>query len=94
MANAGLNDLTDLAELLAIVRSLGGVREKKPGTFYLRGGAFLHFHVRGGRRWMDLKAPDGWQPEMALPADDHVAMKSAIVAAVATHGKWMKHTGH
>ena len=40
--------LDDLADLLAEVRTWGGVIEKSPGVFYVRRQPFLHFHLVAG----------------------------------------------
>jgi len=42
--HAGPHALEALADLLKSVRLLPGLAEKKPGIFYTRGKAFLHFH--------------------------------------------------
>jgi hypothetical protein len=63
MAHCPPEQLDDLAEILAEVRTWVGVVEKKPGVFYIRREPFLHFHlVEGGRRRADIKGRDGWFP--------------------------------
>jgi hypothetical protein len=44
--------------VLAQVRLFGALKEKKLGTFYLRGSAFLHFHEDPAGLFADVK-PDG-----------------------------------
>ena len=44
MKHAGADSLARLAPLLARLRRLGSLTERKPGSFYLRSSAFLHFH--------------------------------------------------
>jgi hypothetical protein len=44
MKHASAAALTQLEPVLAQVRLFPGLKEKKIGTFYLRGSAFLHFH--------------------------------------------------
>lgn len=51
--------LADIQKELEIIRSIGGIKEKTPGIFYLKSVPFLHFHDSGGRRWADVKTPDG-----------------------------------
>jgi hypothetical protein len=49
------DDLAPLADLLSALRDLDGLTEKKPGTFYRRSNAFLHFHVDPAGLFADLK---------------------------------------
>ena len=44
MKHAGPDTLAHLAPLLAALRGLPGLAERRPGCFYRRGQAFLHFH--------------------------------------------------
>jgi hypothetical protein len=44
MKHASGTALTQLAPLLAQLRALPGLVERKPGAFYYRSRAFLHFH--------------------------------------------------
>ena len=56
MKHAGPDSLARLAPLLDRVRDLGRLTERKPGTFYLRSSAFLHFHEDPAGLFADLKA--------------------------------------
>ena len=44
MKHASPENLNHLAPLLARLRALPGLVERRPGCFYRRGQAFLHFH--------------------------------------------------
>jgi hypothetical protein len=55
MKHAGPASLAQLAALLGRIRALGHLTERKPGTFYLRSGAFLHFHEDPKGLFADLK---------------------------------------
>lgn len=44
MQHATAATLQQLATLLAALRALPGLVEKRPGCFYRRGRAWLHFH--------------------------------------------------
>jgi hypothetical protein len=44
MRHARDEDLDRLEDLLAALRALPGLTEKKRGTFYRKSRAFLHFH--------------------------------------------------
>jgi hypothetical protein len=49
------DELAPLDGLLAQLRTLDGLTEKKPGTFYRRSKAFLHFHVDGADLYADVR---------------------------------------
>ena len=55
MKHAGPASLAPLAPLLERIRALGHLTERKPGTFYLRSSAFLHFHEDPQGMFADLK---------------------------------------
>jgi hypothetical protein len=55
MKHAGPASLAQLAPLLERIRALGHLTERKPGTFYRRSSAFLHFHEDPTGLFADLK---------------------------------------
>lgn len=55
MKHAGPHALDELEPILAEVRKLHGLKEKKRGTFYVASGAFLHFHEDPAGFFADLK---------------------------------------
>ena len=55
MKHAGAQALVQLEPLLAEVRQLAGLQERKPGIFYRRGQAFLHFHEDPAGLFADAK---------------------------------------
>ena len=55
MKRAGREALAALAPLLAQLRGLDGLVEKKPGIFYRRSQPFLHFHEDPAGLFADLK---------------------------------------
>ena len=55
MKHVGAVTLAQLAPLLERVRGLGRLTERKPGTFYLRSSAFLHFHEDPRGLFADVK---------------------------------------
>jgi hypothetical protein len=59
MAHANPKTLEPLLPLLRQLREVKGLKEVKPGIFYLRGAAFLHFHDEQGAMSVDLKKPGG-----------------------------------
>ncbi|HEV2336318.1 MAG TPA: hypothetical protein VGS13_12525 [Stellaceae bacterium] len=63
MKHAGQDALDTLGDLLSAVR----MREPRPGIFYRRGKAWLHFHedktglfadIRAGKEWERLRVSD------------------------------------
>ena len=59
MAHADEAALARLLPLLRQLREIKGLREMKPGTFYLKGSAFIHFHDEAGALTADLKRGRG-----------------------------------
>lgn len=59
MAHADEAALARLLPLLRQLREIKGLREMKPGIFYLKGSAFIHFHDDGGALVADLKKAGG-----------------------------------
>lgn len=59
MKHAGLEDLARLDRLLVDLRALPGLNEKKPGIFYRKSRAFLHFHSDPKGLFADVRAQDG-----------------------------------
>ena len=60
MKHASEKTINSLAPFLEEIRSLPGLKEKKPGIFYRKSKAFLHFHEDGDKVYADvrLKEPD------------------------------------
>jgi hypothetical protein len=59
MAHADEEALKRLLPLLRQLRELKGLKEMKPGIFYLKGSAFIHFHDEAGVLIADLKKAGG-----------------------------------
>jgi hypothetical protein len=59
MAHADEAALQRLLPLLRQLREIKGLRELKPGIFYLKGSAFVHFHDDAGALVGDLKKAGG-----------------------------------
>lgn len=80
MKHAGAQALATLAPLLAAVRAAAGATlvERKAGTFYRRGAAFLHFHEDPAGLFADLKAEVGWKRF----AVDSAAQRTALLRAL------------
>ena len=59
MAHADETALQKLLPLLRQLREIKSLREKSPGTFYLKANAFIHFHDDAGTLYADLKKTSG-----------------------------------
>lgn len=59
MAHADETALKRLLPLLRQLREIKGLREQRPGVFYLKGNAFIHFHDEAGALHADLKKTAG-----------------------------------
>jgi hypothetical protein len=73
MAHCPYDRLDDLEDVLDVIRSWPGLKEPKPGTFYLGGAGFLHFHIQEVRRWADIRDGKDWGPPVQVPL--HIAAR-------------------
>jgi hypothetical protein len=55
MKHATASTLEELSALLERLRSIDGLVEKRPGVFYRRSKAFLHFHEDPSGIFVDLR---------------------------------------
>jgi hypothetical protein len=55
MKHAGTATLDQLEPLLAVIRTLPGLKEKGRGVFYRGGRAFLHFHEDPAGLFADVR---------------------------------------
>ena len=78
MKHAGPEALDALADLVAAVRARG-LKEPRPGIFYRKGKAWLHFHedkaglfadLRSGAEWERFRVSDPGEREALLAAID------------------------
>lgn len=61
MKHAGADALVALSDLLESLRTRAALVEKRPGIFYLKGKAFLHFHEDRAGLFADLRQGGDWQ---------------------------------
>ena len=61
MKHAGPTAVAALEPLLVRIRTLVALRERKPGTFYRRADAFLHFHEDPAGFFADVKIDGEFQ---------------------------------
>ncbi len=59
MARAEADALQKLQPVLRQLREIKGVQETRPGIFYARRDAFIHFHDEAGALFADLKKAGG-----------------------------------
>jgi hypothetical protein len=78
MRHAGPQALQALADLLAAIRVRGDLREPRPGVFYRKGKAWLHFHEDPAGPFADLRVEGEWQRwRVGEPAE-----RAALLAAI------------
>jgi hypothetical protein len=66
MKHASDGALDQLDDLLAAIRGIPGLIEKKRGVFYRKSKAFLHFHEDPAGLFADLRPGSEW---LRLPVD-------------------------
>ncbi len=67
MAHCPFETLADLRDTLDEIRAWPGIREPRPGIFYLARVPFLHFHIdKTGRRWADVRDGAEWGGEIEI----------------------------
>jgi hypothetical protein len=91
MKHASPQALINLADLLARIRAAGaavpGFVEKKPGIYYLKGAAFLHFHEDAEGLFADAKtseAADGFERFRVVTAREQAALMKALRKTLAS----------
>jgi hypothetical protein len=61
MKHAAAGAIEALSDLLGNLRARTALVEKRPGIFYVRGRAFLHFHEDRAGLFADLRQNGEWQ---------------------------------
>jgi hypothetical protein len=56
--HATAESLRRLEPVLADLRGVPGLKERRPGVFYRHSRAFLHFHEDGDRLFVDVRLDD------------------------------------
>lgn len=79
MKHAGPDTLAMLDGLLKQLRGLPGLQERKPGIFYRRGSAFLHFHEDPSGLFADAKLEGRTFQRMAV---DSAVQQALLLSAV------------
>lgn len=78
MKHAGPAALSELAGLIAAVRTRPGLREPRPGIFYRKGKAWLHFHEDKAGLFADLRAGADWQRFRVSTRDEQATLLAGI----------------
>jgi hypothetical protein len=78
MRHAGTAALEALGDLLQRLRSLTSLTERRPGIFYVRGKAFLHFHEDPAGLFADLRLGGEWQRFPVNSTEERAALLAAI----------------
>jgi hypothetical protein len=60
MRHAGPDALLALADLMSAIRARG-LKEKRPGIFYRKGKAWLHFHEDVAGLFADVRVTVEWE---------------------------------
>lgn len=81
MKHAGPEALARLSGLLGELRARPLLREKRPGIFYLRSRAFLHFHEDPTGLFADVRLADDF---VRLPATSR-PQRSALLKRIDAH---------
>ena len=82
MKHAGARALNALSDLLKSLRARNALAEKRPGIFYVRGRAFLHFHEDYASFFADLRQGGDWQRLPVNDREDHTRLLAAVDQAL------------
>ena len=78
MKHAGAGALGALCDLLESLRTRTALVEKRPGIFYLKGKAYLHFHEDPAGLFADLRDGSDWR-RLRVNSSDECARLLALV---------------
>lgn len=82
MAHCKQEDLSDLKPVLIQMRALAGLKELKKGIFYLKSKGFLHFHIKDGKRWADIRNGKNWGEQVEVPFNCSKSLQLSFLAEV------------
>jgi hypothetical protein len=74
--------LAALRDLLEAIRLRAGMREPRPGVFYRKGKAWLHFHEDPAGLFADLRLGSEWQRFAVSDAAGQRALLAEIDQAI------------
>ena len=86
MRHASPSTLDALEPLLAEIRKVAGIVEKKRGIWYLRSRGFLHFHEDPAGLFADLKTGADYERFRVATASERRALLARVRRAVRNVG--------
>lgn len=78
MKHAGPTALNALADLIASLRERSELKEPRPGVFYRKGKAFLHFHEDASGFFADLRVSAAWERFRVSREDERATFLSTV----------------
>jgi hypothetical protein len=84
MKHAGAVALATIEPLLTEIRKVDALVEKRPGVFYRKSVAFLHFHEDPAGIFADVRIDSDWQ---RLPVNTAAERRRLVKMARAQDGK-------
>jgi len=72
------DDLDRIDSLLSSLRTIDGLKEKRPGTFYRGSKAFLHFHEDAAGLFADVRLVNSFERFEVTTADQQEALLKRI----------------
>ncbi|MEM1145051.1 MAG: hypothetical protein AAGI88_20895 [Pseudomonadota bacterium] len=83
MKHASQPRLEELESLLAELRTIEGITEKKLGVFYRKSRAFLHFHEHGAETFADVRLSGAaFERMLCTTKQDQTALVKAVRSAL------------
>jgi hypothetical protein len=82
MKHAGAAALDTLHELITAIRARDGLKEPRPGVFYRKGKAWLHFHEDKAGLFADLRVGVEWERFRVSEADERAKLLAVIDRAL------------
>ncbi len=86
MRHARPEDLDQIDGLLAQLRALGAMKEKKRGSFSLGSKGFLHFHEDAAGMFADVKLRDEFERFRVSTKAEQAAFVRRVKAALKAKG--------
>ncbi|MGF6243045.1 hypothetical protein [Paraburkholderia phenazinium] len=78
MKHAGPAALDTLADLIASIRERSELKETRPGVFYRKGKAFLHFHEDAAGLFADMRVSAEWERFRVSEADERATFLATV----------------
>jgi hypothetical protein len=78
MKHAGPAALHALNDLIDTLRKRHDLKESRPGVFYRKGKAFLHFHEDPTGLFADLRVSDEWERFRVTEANERAAFLTVL----------------